>query len=130
MVWQATKENSVDHTEDRRGRADAYREGQNCRNGKRWRTSQAAQRVSDISAQGFQPHYGSPLMALLPSLFDAAKRNQRLSSRFLLSHAGRNTEFGLSSNVVAQFFIDFVAARSKNAGAQAAPKIAKCDRHR
>jgi hypothetical protein len=56
-------------------------------------------------------------MTLLARLLNAAKRDQRLPSRFLLGHALRNMEFGLSCDVVAQLIVDLVTARSKNASA-------------
>jgi hypothetical protein len=55
-------------------------------------------------------------MALLACLLDPAKGYKCLPARFLLSHAGSNVELGLSRDVVAQFFIDFLTVRPQKAG--------------
>jgi hypothetical protein len=47
-------------------------------------------------------------VALLARLLDPSKGYQRLPAGFLLRHASSKVELGLSRDVVAQLFIDFL----------------------
>lgn len=62
-------------------------------------------------------------MALLACLLDPAKGYQCLPRGFLLSHVCSNVELGLSRDVVAQLFIDFLTVCTEKAGTYATPQV-------
>jgi hypothetical protein len=111
---QGSKEDSVDHTKNGSGCADAKGESENRNDGKAGSLAQGAERKAKVLEQSLKERKAASFTVLLFGLLRAAEADERLSPRFIGREAALKIFFGgklhMRGNFRVKVAIELIAA--------------------